>query len=118
MIAKNTIAAGLIALTTLTAVPANASGLTVEFGFGGPATAGATMDGGRGDAAITGARHRLSTDEVRWILRDAATATSASSTTAAPSIRCAPASTAAASSWSSAPAAARFSRATASDRHG
>ena len=32
MISKTTIAAGLIALTSLAAVPANASSLTVEFG--------------------------------------------------------------------------------------
>lgn len=34
MLSKKTIAAGLIAVTTLAAVPANAAGLSFQFGFG------------------------------------------------------------------------------------
>ena len=58
-----TIAAGLVAITTLASVPANASGLTVEFGFGG-GNHGWSGHGGR-----HGQNYRLSTDEVRRMLR-------------------------------------------------
>lgn len=69
MISKTTIAAGLIALTSLTAVPAQAGGISVEFGFGGP---GYGWDGGSGYGHGYGRhmRQRLSADEVRWMLRD------------------------------------------------
>ena len=79
MITKTTIAAALIALTTLTAVPAQA--LTVDFNFGGP---GYGWGGGPGYGWSGGGRHfdrddrdrdhrwhhRLSRQEVRWILRE------------------------------------------------
>jgi hypothetical protein len=75
MISKTTIAAGLIALTSLAAVPANASSLTVEFGnpgygtgYGGPGNE--WSDHNRGDRGYRHMRHRLSHEEIRWILRD------------------------------------------------
>ena len=65
MITKTTIAAALIALTSLAAVPAKA--LTVEFGFGGPNMGWSDgYQGQHGDRF----RHRLSPQEIRWILRD------------------------------------------------
>jgi len=69
---KTTIAAALIALTSLTAVPAQA--LTVDFNFGGP---GYGWGGGQHYGWSGGYsdrrdhfRHRLSRQEVRWILRE------------------------------------------------
>jgi hypothetical protein len=77
MISKTTIAAALIALTSFAAVPANA--LTIDFHTGG------MNDGwsggprhGRSDDNWSGGysdhrdhwRHRLSRQEVRWILRE------------------------------------------------
>ena len=62
MISKTAIAAGLIALTTLAAVPAQASGLTVKFGFGRPAY----VSGGYGYGWHKG---KLSPHQIRWILR-------------------------------------------------
>lgn len=62
-----TIAAGIIAIAGLTAVPANAGGLTVEFGYGDNAGYG------WGDRDRGGRHHhmqRMSTQEVRWMLRD------------------------------------------------
>lgn len=66
MITK-TIAAGLVALTTLSAVPANASSFNFQFGsgqnwgyYGGPS-------GGHRDHRSR--YDRLSTQEVRWMLR-------------------------------------------------
>lgn len=62
MITKTTIAAGLIALSTLAAVPAQAGGFSIEVGpgFG-------WSDGGYGHRQW---RQRLSPQEIRWILRD------------------------------------------------
>lgn len=75
MISKKTIAAGLIALTSLAAVPASASSLTVQFGnpgygmgYGGPGNEWNDYD--RRDRGDRQMRHRLSREEVRWILRD------------------------------------------------
>jgi hypothetical protein len=71
MITK-TIAAGLIAITSLAAVPANAGGLTVEFGFGGGHGQNWGSQGGGHNWGGHGPyRHqaRLSTQEVRFILR-------------------------------------------------
>ena len=65
MIPRKTIAAGLIALTSLAAIPAQASGFTVQFGFDRPGFG--WSDNGHGHQMR---RHRLSTQEVRWILRD------------------------------------------------
>lgn len=67
MISKTSIAAALIALTTLFAVPAQASGITVEFGFGGSGYGWSDHGPGHGHHMR---RHRLSAEEVRWILRD------------------------------------------------
>ncbi len=67
MISKTTIAAALIALTTLSALPAQASGITVEFGFGGSGYG--WSGGGHGSGSHQMRRQRLSTEEVRWILR-------------------------------------------------
>lgn len=55
MNAKTTIAAALVALSTLAAAPASAGGITVEFG-GGP--------------HWEDHLRRLSPQEVRWLLRD------------------------------------------------
>jgi len=65
MITKTTIAAAMIALTSLTAVPAKA--LTVEFGFGAP---GYGWNQGNHDRGDRWRHHRLSKQEVRGILRD------------------------------------------------
>lgn len=76
MISKTTIAAGLIALTSLAAIPANASSLTVEFGspgygmgYGGGA-GNEWSDRDRGERGYRHMRHRLSPQEIRFILRD------------------------------------------------
>jgi lysophospholipase len=68
MITTKTIAAGIIALTTLSAVPANASGVTVQFGNG--PNWGYQGNGHGGGYRHHWQRHRLSVDEVRWMLRD------------------------------------------------
>ena len=72
MFTKTTIAAALISLTTLAAVPAQASDVTVEIGFGAPEYG---WSDGYGDDYGQGhyrhhMRHRLSADEVRWMLSD------------------------------------------------
>ena len=64
MISKTTIAAALIALTSLTAVPAKAH--SVEFGFGGPGYGWNEGGFDRGERR----HYRLSKQEIRWILRD------------------------------------------------
>jgi hypothetical protein len=61
MIAKKTLAAAILALGTLVAVPANAGGISVEFGFGGP---GHHWSGGPGWH-----QEKMSTREVRRMLR-------------------------------------------------
>lgn len=72
MITKTTIAAALIALTSLTAVPAQA--LTVDFSFGGGPGYGWSGGGRHVDRDDRDRdhrwRHRLSRQEVRWILRE------------------------------------------------
>ena len=70
MISKTTIAAGLIALTSFAALPANASSLTVEFGNFGYGGGYGWSDHDRGERGHRQMRHRLSPDEIRWILRD------------------------------------------------
>jgi len=70
MISKTTIAAGLIALTSLAAIPANASALTVEFGNPGFGMGYTWGDHDRRDRGDRHMRHRLSPQEVRFILRD------------------------------------------------
>jgi hypothetical protein len=66
MITTKTIAAGLVALTTLSAVPANAAGFSFQFGPG----PGASYYGGYGYGHGHQWRHgRVSTDEVRFMLR-------------------------------------------------
>jgi hypothetical protein len=69
MITK-TLAAGLIALGALSAVPANASGITVQFG-NGPGWGYHDGDGYRGghDNRRDWRHGRLSTDQVRFMLR-------------------------------------------------
>ena len=70
MFTKTTIAAALISLTTLAVVPAQASDVSVEIGFGAPDYG---WSGGHGHGHGHGQyhrMHRLSTDEVRWMLRD------------------------------------------------
>jgi hypothetical protein len=73
MFTKTTVAAALISLTTLAAVPAQASDITVQIGFGGP---GYGWNVGHGHGNDYGYRHHrrmrdlLSPDEVRWMLRD------------------------------------------------
>ena len=69
MIAKKTIGAAIIALSTLAAVPASAGGVTVQFGFGSP---GYGWHDGRGDGWRDHGRrhHMLSPREVRRELRD------------------------------------------------
>ncbi len=67
MITTKTIAAGLVALTTLSAVPANAASFSIQFGGG--------RNWGHHDSYghNYGRRHesrRLSTDEVRFMLRN------------------------------------------------
>lgn len=69
MISKKTIAAGLIAITSLTAVPASASSVVVDFGgpgYGGPGWGGPGWNQQHGHRWQ---RHRLNRDQVRWILR-------------------------------------------------
>lgn len=68
MITTKTIAAGIIALTTLSAVPANASGITVQFGDG--PNWGYHDNGYGGGYRHHRQRSRLSVEEVRWMLRD------------------------------------------------
>ncbi len=72
MFTTKTIAAGLIAITTLSAVPANAASVAVEIGYNGsgwshhnngPAWDHQNRRYNRWHNA------RLSTDQVRWILR-------------------------------------------------
>ena len=65
MITKTTIAAAMIALTSLAAVPAKA--ITVEFGFGGP---GMGWSDGQHDRGDRWRNQRLSKQEIRWMLRD------------------------------------------------
>lgn len=70
MFTKTTIAAALISLTTLAAVPAQASGIDIQIGFGG---SGYGWSDGYGHGYGHHRHHmrqRLSTDEVRWMLRD------------------------------------------------
>jgi|1185.fasta_scaffold623646_1 hypothetical protein len=70
MFTRTTIAAALISLTTLAAVPAQASHLNVEIGIGAPDHG---WNGGHGHRYVHGdyhRMHRLSTEEVRWMLRD------------------------------------------------
>lgn len=73
MFAKTTIAAALISLTTLAAVPAQASDINIQIGFGGP---GYGWNVGHGRGHDYGYRHHrrmrdlLSPGEVRWMLRD------------------------------------------------
>lgn len=74
MISKKAIAASIIALGTLVAVPANAAGVSVQFGFGGPGSYGGgygSQWGGNGPQwGDHGWRHaKLSTQEVRRLLR-------------------------------------------------
>jgi hypothetical protein len=64
MIAKTSIAAALISLSMLAAVPAQASDVNIQIGFGGGP---GWSDRGHGHQMR---RHRLSSEEVRWILRD------------------------------------------------
>ncbi len=66
MITTKTIAAGLVALTTLSAVPANAAGFSFQFGPGPSYYGGHGYGYGHGQQW----RHdRVSTDEVRFMLR-------------------------------------------------
>jgi hypothetical protein len=72
MLTKTTIAAALISLTTLAAVPAQASDINVQIGFGAP-DYGWSDGYGHGHGHRHGHHHRMhriSTDEVRWMLRD------------------------------------------------
>jgi hypothetical protein len=74
MISKTTLAAALIALTSLAAVPANAfnigfSGGGMNYGWGGSQHHGWNW-GGDSDYGHRWRHQRLSTQEVRWILRD------------------------------------------------
>jgi hypothetical protein len=69
MITK-TIAAGIIAVTTLASVPASAGGLTVEFGLGDAGYGWNGHDRGDRGGRHHNRMHRLSTDEIRWMLRD------------------------------------------------
>ncbi len=72
MLSKNLIAAGLIAATALTAVPANATGFTFHFGNGGPGFSWGYGGPGHGyrDRGHRWGHHRLSPREVRWMLRE------------------------------------------------
>ena len=69
MIAKKTIGAAIIALSTLAAVPASAGDVTVQFGFGSP---GYGWHDGRGGGWRDHGprRHELSPQEVRRELRE------------------------------------------------
>lgn len=74
MISKTMIAAGLIAVTSFAAVPANASGITVQFGHGGHGGHGWSGQGGSGYGWSQHGRQRwqhqrLSQHEVQRILR-------------------------------------------------
>ncbi|MGH6926170.1 MAG: hypothetical protein ACRED5_20780 [Propylenella sp.] len=77
MLSRNTIAAGCIAIAALAAAPANAGGLTVEFGYGGPSYTGPGF-GGPDYYDPDTVRHRgpnrgydrLSPREVRWLLQN------------------------------------------------
>jgi len=65
-----TIAAGLVAVTALTAVPASAGGLSIEFGTAGYDQRGWDRDGRHGGWEHRRDRHDfLSTQQVRRILR-------------------------------------------------
>ena len=69
MITKTTIAAALISLTTLAAVPAQASDINIRIGFG--SSGYGWSDGhGHGHGQYYHRMRRLSTDEVRWMLRN------------------------------------------------
>lgn len=72
MFTKTTIAAALISLTTLAAVPAQASDINVQIGFGAPDYG--WSDGYGHDRGYSHHRHHmrqgLSGDEVRSILRE------------------------------------------------
>ena len=75
MLSKNLIAAGLIAATTLTAVPANAGGFSFHLGHGGPSFGWSYGTPGYGWVHRDRRHHwghhrRLSPREVRWSLRD------------------------------------------------
>jgi hypothetical protein len=67
MFSKKLIVAGLIAATTLTAVPANAGGLAVQFGFGADSY-GPGIGWKHGPYGPAWQHHRLSPQEVRYIL--------------------------------------------------
>jgi hypothetical protein len=74
MISK-TIAAGLIALTSFAAVPANAASFSIEIGQPGYGSGYGNQgyrwgDYDQRDRGDRHGRHRLSREEVRWILRD------------------------------------------------
>jgi len=71
MTLRTTIAAGLVAMTALTAVPASATGLSIEFGYAGVEQRGGwDRDRGRhGWSHRPDRQHFLSTQEVRRILR-------------------------------------------------
>jgi hypothetical protein len=62
MFSRKTIAAALVAATTLTAVPANANGFSIELGFG-------PGSGWQGNHGWHQQQQRLSPQEVRRILR-------------------------------------------------
>jgi hypothetical protein len=62
MITK-TIAAGFIALTTLSAVPADAASFNFQFG------PGPSYHGNQGGYGHNWQHQRVSTDQVRWMLR-------------------------------------------------
>ncbi len=64
-----TIAAGLVALTTLSAVPANAASFSIEFG-GGRGWGHHDSYGYGNDYGHRRESRRLSTDEVRFMLRN------------------------------------------------
>jgi hypothetical protein len=72
MLSRNTIAAGCIAIAALTAAPANAGGLTVEFGYGGPGYAAPGFSGPNMGhyAGPNWGYDRLSPREVRWLLQN------------------------------------------------
>ena len=69
-----TIAAGIVALTALTAVPASAASLEIQYG-GGPSWGyqgghdSYRGDRGRGGYGNHWRHNRLSTEEIRWMLR-------------------------------------------------
>jgi len=69
MFIKTTIAAALISLTTLAAVPAQASDINVQIGLGSGGYG--WNDGyGHGYGHHRHRMHHISVDEVRWMLRD------------------------------------------------